>query len=288
MGFTKEQLQEMAGSVPFWFHSIDLGQGVVTKGWKSKDRLEDEFRSCRLGDLRGKSVLDINAWDGFFSFAAERAGADRVAALDKYMWSLATDKWLKYWLECRENNISPVRFQESPYWQPETLPGKSGFDSARRALNSRVEDMVDDLMEMNVTRLGTFDVVLYLGSLYHMLHPMEALLRVAAVTGEVAVIETEAIELPGLEDHAFCEFFPTNELLGDSSNWWAPNIKACVGMCHAAGFSRVEVLNRPPASRESFKAKLRSSVGYALREFSIKKGPSGKVVRYRAMLKAWK
>ena len=36
--------------------------------------------------LAGESVLDIGAWDGFFSFEAERRGASRVVAADYYSW----------------------------------------------------------------------------------------------------------------------------------------------------------------------------------------------------------
>ncbi len=61
-----------------WWHSIDLGDGVVTPGYKSPELLETELAALRLPDLAGRSVLDIAAWDGYFSFAAERLGAARV------------------------------------------------------------------------------------------------------------------------------------------------------------------------------------------------------------------
>ena len=86
--YSKAELEEMAESVGFWWHSIDLGQGVVTKGFKTPETLQYELESLRLPDLRDKTVLDIGAWDGFFSFEAERRGAKRVVALDHYVWSL--------------------------------------------------------------------------------------------------------------------------------------------------------------------------------------------------------
>jgi len=60
-----------------WFHSIDLGHGIKTPGTDDSAK-----KLARLGlpaDLTGKRVLDIGAYDGFFSFAAERAGAAQVA-----------------------------------------------------------------------------------------------------------------------------------------------------------------------------------------------------------------
>jgi hypothetical protein len=72
MSYTREELEQIAQSVPFWWHSIDLGHGVVTNGFKSVEVLKRELKALRLPDLRGKTVLDIGAYDGFFSFEAER------------------------------------------------------------------------------------------------------------------------------------------------------------------------------------------------------------------------
>jgi tRNA (mo5U34)-methyltransferase len=279
----------MAKSVPFWFHSIDLGSGIVTHGAKSAEFLGEELEALRLPDLRGKTVLDINAWDGFYAFEAERNGARRVVALDRMMWATELAGWNRYWLECKEQGEVPVPFQSSPFWHPETLPGKVGFDVAHKALDSRVESVVGDFMEMDITPLGQFDVVFYLGSLYHMENPLEALRRVFSVTAEVAIIETEAVVISEHEETALFEFFPTNELNGDVSNWWAPNEKALVGMCRAAGFTRVEVIKGPAPRRFAGKtlySRLRSSVGYALREFSLMKKQH--LARYRAIVQAWK
>ena len=67
-----------------WYHTIDLGGGVVTKG------IDDSaLRLARLDlpqSLAGLTVLDIGAWDGFFSFEAERRGAARVVAADYFSW----------------------------------------------------------------------------------------------------------------------------------------------------------------------------------------------------------
>jgi len=70
--------------------------------------------------------------------------------------------------------------------------------------------------------------------------------KVASLTKDVAVIETEAMEVPGAADMALCEFFPTDELNKDHSNWWSPNLKALCGLVQAAGFTRVEVVQGPP------------------------------------------
>ena len=233
---TTEQLEEAIASVPFWFHSIELAPGIVTPGHTPADALAEELRLVDLPDARGKTVLDIGAWDGYFSFAAERAGASRVVALDHFVWSL----------DIQPQGVPSVTAPGA--WQPEKLPGKRGFDTARIALGSNVEDVVADFMTADLDELGTFDVVLYLGVLYHMRDPLGALTRLAQVTREFAIIETQAIVVPGYENFALCEFYPSDELNSDETNWWAPNAKALEGLCRAAGFARIEWKLEPTRS----------------------------------------
>ena len=100
------------------------------------------------------------------------------------------------------------------------------------------------------------DVVLCLGVLYHMKDPFAALRRLAELTGDLAVIETEVIFVTGLEDRSFCEFYAGKELKDDPTNWWAPNARAVEGMCRAAGFRRVECVHKTTLSRLRFLKKL--------------------------------
>ena len=100
-------------------------------------------------------------------------------------------------------------------------------------------------MELDPTSIGPFDVVLFLGVLYHMDDPLGSLRRLATLTNETAIIETEAVIIGGMEDRALAEFFPSDELAHDPTNWWSPNGKAVIDMCRAAGFSRVEQLHYP-------------------------------------------
>ena len=82
-------LRARVAQVPVWWHSIDLRRRRRHAG--SEEHSTSSPRrpaNLRLGDLTGKSVLDIGAWDGYFSFAAERRGAERVVALDHYTWSM--------------------------------------------------------------------------------------------------------------------------------------------------------------------------------------------------------
>jgi len=102
-------------------------------------------------------------------------------------------------------------------------------------------------MDGDLDALGQWDVVLYLGVLYHMEDPMRALRRLRAVTRELAVVETEAVAIPAFDHEAIWRFFPGAELNGDVSNWWAPNLSALGGALQAAGFDSVRALRGPTA-----------------------------------------
>lgn len=245
------ELYHKIAAIPFWFHSIDLGMGVITPGIKLPQLHRQELASLRLPDLRGKSVLDIGAWDGFYSFAAERLGAARVVALDYHVWALDREAKNKYKAECKEKGILQQHPSSIPgLWRFDELPGKRGFDLAHAALHSQVEAVVCDLMKIDLESLGQFDVVLYLGVLYHMEDPIESLRLVRQMTKEVAIIETEAVAIRGYDDRPLCEFFPPKaKLMDDPTNFWAPNAPALIGLCETAGFSEVEVLTTPPTPK---------------------------------------
>jgi tRNA (mo5U34)-methyltransferase len=233
--------------VPFWWHSIDLGNGVVTPGRKGAEQLAGELATMQLPDLHGKTVLDIGAWDGYFTFAAERLGGD-VTALDYFEWHTDTDAKMRYWQECRDQGVPSKPYRQVPgLWAPDTLPGKAGFDTARAALDSKAGEVVADFMTVDLTELGQFDVVFFLGVLYHMREPLSGLERLAEITREVAIIETAALATPEFsEDRCIFEFFPGSELNGDPTNWWTPNLAGLIGACRAAGFSRTVPTVRVP------------------------------------------
>jgi tRNA (mo5U34)-methyltransferase len=195
-----------------WYHSIDLGGGIVTRG------IDDTpVRLARLdlpASLEGLSVLDIGAWDGFFSFECERRGAARVVATDYYSW-------------------------HGSGWGT-----KAGFELAREALGSHVEDVDVDVMDIAPGRLGTFDLVLFLGVLYHLRHPLLAIEKIAAVTRGTLILET-VVDLVGLGRPAMA-FYPDRELNADPTNWWGPNQEAVVGMLKSAGFDDVRVVTPTP------------------------------------------
>lgn len=146
-------------------------------------------------------MLDIGAWDGFYSFTAERMEATRVVALDHHVWALDWEAKRRYRQDCKQRGITAQPYYLVPeLWRFDDLPGKRGFNLVRKALGSQVEDVTGNFIEMDLEPLGKFDVVLYLGVLYHMENPLSALRRLRSVTKEIAIIETEAVEVPDLSD----------------------------------------------------------------------------------------
>ena len=239
---------EIIEEYPEWYHSIELAPGVVTPGRVSLDALNRTLQALELPDLRGKSVLDIGAYDGFFSFAAEKLGAARVVALDEHVWATDMTAYMREWREARASGTAMPAPRDSRHWRPSELPGRKPFDAAHRLLNSKVEPMVGNFMTMALAALGRFDVVFFFGILYHLEDPLAAIRRVGGLLnpGGFLGIETEAIEAPGAPDAPFFEFFPTNELHNDAANWWAPNARAIEALTKAIGLCDFKLCKGPP------------------------------------------
>lgn len=193
-----------------WHHAIDLGHAVVTPAPPGS---MERQRRLPLPDLRGQTVLDVGAWDGWFSFEAERQGATRVLATDWWCWS------------------GPGRGTQD------------GFLLAREALGSKVEALEIDVFDLTPDRVGVFDVVLFLGVLYHLREPHRALERLAAVTGEVLVVETVVDRIH--EREPAVALYPNDELEGDPTNWFAPNPPALFEMLRDVGFEEFELTWAP-------------------------------------------
>lgn len=200
-----------------WFHRIDLGGGLVTPGI---DNTPLKLTKLHLPqDLSGKSVIDIGCWDGAVSFECERRGAARVLATDWYCW---------------QGN------------------GKCAFDIARKALRSRVEERTLKVEDISATSVGTFDLVLFLGVLYHSPDPLGYLRRVRDVCREMAVIETlvDAQDYP----RPALVFYEGDTLNHDASNFFGPNRLACEAMLREVGFREVRMMDEYYGSRMVFHA----------------------------------
>lgn len=215
---SEDSLKQRVAAIRWW-HRIDLGEGIVTPG---PDDSPAKLACIRLPtSLVGCTVLDIGAWDGYFSFECERRGASRVLAIDP------------------------------PSWENERFPfGKEGFVLAREVLGSRVEDRKLDVMDLSPEDIGLFDVVLFLGVFYHLRHPLSALERIAAVTKTLLILETH-VDLLEVSRPSMT-FYPGAELNRDSTNWWGPNPALVTALLRDVGFSDVTMFSGPSPNRRVF------------------------------------
>ncbi len=203
----EERIQRLADRVHarFRYHSIELPDGSVLPGLQPVEHLK--WRLDRFGlaeDLRGKRVLDIGAWDGWFSFECERRGADVVA------------------VDCVELDT---------------------FVEARRLIGSKVEYLTLDVNELSARRLGQFDVVLFFGVLYHLRHPLLGLEKAVELSRDIALVESFVIPAEERRIRNVMEFYERAELGGQIDNWCGPTPECAMAMCRSAGFAKVELVD---------------------------------------------
>ncbi|MDC7785433.1 DUF1698 domain-containing protein [Rhodoplanes sp. TEM] len=206
-----------------WWHSIDLGQNIVTPGSKTLEFHKREASALfdRV-DLVGRSVLDIGAWNGFYSFEAKRRGAARVVATDSYCW------------------------------QHTELRGRETFELARSVLGYDVEARQIDSAEILPETIGLFDIVLFLGVFYHRLDAVDALEKAASVATGLLIVETHLDMLDS--DRPAMVFYPGQEIGRDATNWWGPNVACVVALLRHFGFAEIEVTRMPIRQRAVFHA----------------------------------
>lgn len=219
----RDQIERRVRELGQWFHNLDL-QGVQT----APDHfLGDypaikwrQFASALPTDLRGRSVLDIGCNGGFYSIEMKKRGADRVLGIDY-----------------DEDYLAQARFAAEV----------SGVDIEFRKLS--VYDVA--------TLRERFDVVLFMGVLYHLRHPLLALdLIHDHVAGDLMVYQSMQRGSPQVEsvkeDYGFRHteiferssfprmYFIEHKYCGDPTNWWIPNRACSEAMLRSAGFEVIE------------------------------------------------
>ena len=156
-------------------------------------------------DLNGRTLLDIGCWDGAYSVEATHRGAT-VTAADHHVWH---DSW----------------------------GDRRCIDLVRRHLAPSMTIVDADLPELTPERLGRFDIVLFLGVLYHLRHPLAALEHVAQLVTDTLIIETRMtmrhVGKPVMQFH------PGKTLGNDPTNWWTPNRRCVEEMLRDLGFRQI-------------------------------------------------
>ena len=219
----RQELERQIRELGPWFHNIDIG-GVMT----APDHFLGDFpavkwrrfRDALPADLRGRTVLDIGCNGGFYAIEMKRRGADRVVAID----------------------FDPDYLRQARF----------------AAAAAGVEIEFRELSVYDVGALGErFDIVLFMGVLYHLRHPLLALDLIhehaardllvfqslqrgsdaaGAVAADYPFAETALFERPDYPRLSFVE----QAYSGDNTNWWIPNRACSEAMLRSAGFAIID------------------------------------------------
>ena len=215
-------LQDRVNSFPYWYHRIELPGGVVTPGWAPIS--PPAYRVP--ADLSGKRVLDVGAWDGYWTFEALKRGAKQAVAIDDF-----------------SDYLGMIESSDRKAWE--------NFDLCREALGygeDRCQRRDMSIYDLTPETFGKFDVVFCFGVLYHLRHPLLALDKLAAVCDGDLYVESAILDdyspyrgginkgYPG--GQMVMEFYPGKEYGGNDTNWWVPTVHCMAHMVHAAGFTR--------------------------------------------------
>lgn len=235
MTLNLRSLQQRVGSFPYWYHKIELPFGITTPGWAPLDA-----RAYGIpADLSGKRVLDVGAWDGYWTFEALKRGALQAVAIDDF-----------------SDYLGQLDQGERQAWET--------FDLCREALGySQLQAPRFDMTVYDVTPQllgGSFDVVFFFGTIYHLRHPLLALDRLSALCSEEIFLESAILDdfSPyrggygqgyGNNDMVM-EFYPEKQYGSNDSNWWSPTLTCLMHLVKAAGFDQVEGWKLTPNPRE--------------------------------------
>jgi tRNA (mo5U34)-methyltransferase len=187
-----------------WHHTIELGF-YTTNGSNS---LEFERENCKAipEDLSGLSVLDVGAWDGYYSFVAEKRGAKRVLAIDIYQGSCSPD----------------------------------GFFLAKEILGSKVEHRELDVTELEKLDGEKFDVILFMGVYYHLKDPVLAIRKIHDALNDRGLLVFGGKMLAGRKPRLY--EYKEGEYKQDATTFCAATIPWVIRTCSDIGFDNFKVV----------------------------------------------
>ena len=122
-----------------WYHHIKINNEITTTGFKKETSTQNKILSVLENiDFKGKRVLDIGCRDGLFSFYAEKRGASEVIAIDNDLSKGATEFLIPYF-------------------------------------KSKVKMYLKNIYDLKISDFGDFDIVIFVGTLYHLRYPFYSL-----------------------------------------------------------------------------------------------------------------
>ena len=216
----ERSLQQQIESLGPWFHNLDLGGVQTAPHHFLGDYPEIKFagfRDALPADLSGKTVLDIGCNAGFYCLEMKRRGAARVLGID------TDERYLRQARFAAEVLDADIEFRRLPVWDIAALGEK-------------------------------FDLVIFMGVLYHLRHPLLALdLIHEHVTRDLLLFQSmqrgscEALAIePDYDFNVPAPFdqpgypkmhFVEHRYSHDETNWWIPNRSCVEAMLRSSGFS---------------------------------------------------
>jgi tRNA (mo5U34)-methyltransferase len=215
-----------------WYHTLELAPGVVTDGifdlrpWVDRYGLPER--------LDGKRVLEVGAWDGFWSFEMERRGAAEVVALD------IDDESELDWPPRRR----PAQFDDRH--------GGHGFRLAKEALGSQVQRIHCSIYDADPAELGTFDLVFCGMVLLHLRDQLLALENIARLCRGTFISAEEPDRATSLLPFSAARYHAERDA---AVVFWLPSARAWRRMIWTAGFDDVQ---------RHARFKVTSRVGYSV------------------------
>lgn len=204
-----------------WWHRILLPTGY-TEGMVHHGPDGGDWPTTRFGmpeDLTDKTVLDVGAWDGFFSFEAEKRGTKHVLAID-------------------------ISEEEGGNWG-----ATEGFAYASRALKSKVCYTNHNIETDDMDNPIQFNVVMCYGVLYHLKAPLRAMENLAktVMPGGMLLLETA---MSNFSEGPLLEYRPGAD--NDPTNFFYPNKQWIETVSKQLGFVSCEMIH-DMHSRATFK-----------------------------------
>jgi tRNA (mo5U34)-methyltransferase len=225
-----EEAVAFVKSFPYWYHRIYLGNGIFTMERPGHhEGVWAQLEAAFPSDLGGASVLDVGSNAGYFSIQLKRRGAGRVVGLEP-----------------------DPRYRK----QAEACSGYWGLDIAHVDMDAHDMGRIEE----------AFDIVMFLGILYHLRSPLQVLEQVGRICRDAVVLETEFI--PDDPDNCvsvrqgpqgaarltkcregMMKFVEGAELNSDGSNWWVPDTECVKGMLRTVGFTHFSTPFSPAEGR---------------------------------------
>jgi tRNA (mo5U34)-methyltransferase len=207
-----------------WYHTIQLREGLVTPG---EYDLRPIVERLPLPDsLAGKRCVDLGSRDGFYAFEMERRGASEVVSID---------------IDDPDEVAMPATAPADRDAIAEELRiGNQAFETARRAIGSKVRRELVSIYALDPEVHGRFDFAVLGSLLLHLRDPVGALASARRViTGQLLVVDAVAVSPDLFRRRPVAELY-----MQGAPFWWVCNPAGLRRMAEAAGF-RVERTSRP-------------------------------------------